>query len=501
MANIITYKQIVGLLEDFARRDYQLNTFILSRDWEFENNEDIIYPCLLVHLDSARLPSSSLGAYPTIEIRVRCKVLDLLSQDKSNLTDVHNDTLRIATDLVNELNVHPYFSRSNATLIGDVDFTPLEEFEDDFAGGQEFSLTIQLLNNNCFEGLPIEDITGYSAAGAVYTGYSTTVQYLTTGSSQFQDYISNALAGVETDNYYTTGATFSGGELAFNRNDELNAYAVTIDGRYLPLAGGRMVGTIQMNPLTAIDFYDTNNVLQAGLVWWANVLYFLQNAANQRLRIAFDYIDLYSNNNTIGLSTYISTTASAITVGSSVGNFSGITYASDLTSKFQNESLITKRYVDARIATATTTGNYLSLSGGSVSGETNFTSLSATTYLGVPTIFGCGADNNGGTIASGVCGYFVAGHSGTITGWDLIGATSGTIIFDVWKTTGSTLPTVSNSICGTSKPRITAGVYSGSTNLSAWSGLTYSSGDKFGFNIDSVTGFTNVSLTIKGTKS
>jgi hypothetical protein len=130
----------------------------------------------------------------------------------------------------------------------------------------------------------------------------------------------------------------------------------------------------------------------------------------------------------------------------------------------------------------------------------NATTLSATTYYNIPTSFGTGANGGGGTISTGVTGYFVIGYTGRITGWDLIGSTSGTAVVDIWKTTGSTLPTVLNSITASAKPRITEGVYSGSTTLTGWSGLSYNAGDKFGFNIDLVTGFTTLTLTIRGFK-
>lgn len=189
-------------------------------------------------------------------------------------------------------------------------------------------------------------------------------------------------------------------------------------------------------------------------------------------------------------------TAIGGTVQADSGNFSSLSATS---------MSATTYYGDGSNLTGIVSGG--SFTGGTVTGNTIFTqgitasTISATTYYNIPTVFGSGANGAGGTVTTGITGYVVMGHAGRITGWDIIGATSGTVVMDIWKTTDSTLPTVAGSITGAAKPRITSGVYSGSTNLTNWSGLTYSTGDKFGFNIDSISGFTTVTLTLRGFKS
>jgi len=178
MASILTFNQVIDLLQDIAQRSYLINTFFLGRDWELENNNDITYPVLQVYPEFARMPQTN-GDFKTLNVRFICKVVDLVSQDESNEKDVHSDTLRISQDIVNEINQHPYYQRSNANIIGDIDFTNLEEYEDDFAAGWEFTLNLQLINNNSYCGLPFEELPGYSASGPVSDGYSYSVQYLT----------------------------------------------------------------------------------------------------------------------------------------------------------------------------------------------------------------------------------------------------------------------------------------------------------------------------------
>lgn len=179
MANIFSYNQIIELLTDISRRHYQLNTFYLGRNWELENSEDITYPLFQVYPDFGKLTNNGYSEYKTQDVRFVCKVIDKTFNGEENEKDVHSDTLRIAQDIVNEFSQHPFYIRSNIKLIGDVDFRPLEEFEDDITAGWEFSLTFRIINLNTFCGMPIEQIPGYSATGPTSDGIIVNVNYLT----------------------------------------------------------------------------------------------------------------------------------------------------------------------------------------------------------------------------------------------------------------------------------------------------------------------------------
>lgn len=179
MANIITYNQVVELLTDIARRHYQVNTFYLGRNWELENSDDILYPLFQVYPDFGRLPINAFNEYKTQQIRFVCKVIDTTTPGEDNERDVHSDTLRIAQDIVNEFNQHPFYVRSNIKLIEDIDFTPLEEFKDDISAGWQFNLVFQIINLNTFCGMPIAEIPGFSATGPTSQGEIVDVKYLT----------------------------------------------------------------------------------------------------------------------------------------------------------------------------------------------------------------------------------------------------------------------------------------------------------------------------------
>ena len=268
MANIITFNMVVDVLKDIATRHHQLQTFFLGRDWEIGNSQDVVYPMLQMYPTLSRMPINSYGEYKTIEFELNCKVVDLVNQSEINERDVHSDTLRIAQDIVNELNQHPYYVNSNASIVGDIQFDALEEFEDDFAAGWAFTIRLRLININSYCGLPFAELDGYSANGPVSTGYSQSVSYLTcsnvldctTLTDYITDEIDSALTGITGDNYYTTGATLNGNVVTFNRNDLMSAYTVDLTtlspdlSGYVPTSGGTMTGQLNVPTVSATTY-------------------------------------------------------------------------------------------------------------------------------------------------------------------------------------------------------------------------------------------------------
>jgi hypothetical protein len=198
----------------------------------------------------------------------------------------------------------------------------------------------------------------------------------------------------------------------------------------------------------------------------------------------------------------------------------GLVYFADYSSNFTPESLITKRYVTNYVATASSVPNLSQvLLVGSSSGTqsinmnnnkivnlaTASSILDAVNYIqldnSVRSDFGCGVDGDSGTVASGFVGYKTMPCSGVITGWDLIGSPTGSIVFDIWKTSANTIPTVSDSIIVSGGPTISNNVYAGSNSLGGWTSLTFSTGDKFGFNIATASSFTMINLSLKTKKT
>lgn len=712
MANIITFNKVVDILKDIATRHYQINSFFLGKDWELENNQDVLYPVLQVYPESSRMPISSQGEYKTLEMNLNCKIVDLVKSGEQNEQNVHSDCLRISQDVVNELNQHPFYTRSNASMIGDVDFTSLEEYNDDFTAGWQFNINIRLINHNTYCGLPFEDIVGYSASGPDSTGFSYSVQYLTcqtvTACTSLQTYVQDTIDSsvgaaftaatyisssstldfttiggsiVSVTGITTSGGGFSGwtastggnsiianngsGNVASANMSIAGGQAATASGAYsVAMAGisnksegnSSFVGAGQTNTASTTSTNSgiaagNNNFVSGGAsfigagVSNAITSTFTSIVGGQLNRSTANYSFIgggFGNTGTSIVSTIAggdrnkitgtrsfigggfqnsATTSNSVVVGgaynlvaggghntigggrrsqiltnysvyatigggyqnratnqsttvaggqqnsattmwstvaggyknwaagnassvvggrnvTAIGNYSfafgynnrvtgarssvlggqNLTGTSDDTvyvpylniTNLQTTTAVKSLGIDVNgfIVSAETgsQGNFLNISGGTVTGDTVFTqglsatSITAGTYYNIPTVFGSGANGNGGTVNTGVTGYITMGHSGRITGWDLVGAPSGNCVMDVWKTSGNTLPTSVNSITDANKPTITGGFYSGSTTLTNWTGLTYSTGDIFAFNVNSISGFTSVTLTIRGFK-
>ena len=142
----------------------------------------------------------------------------------------------------------------------------------------------------------------------------------------------------------------------------------------------------------------------------------------------------------------------------------------------------------------------LSVNISTMTGLTVNGTVSATTYAGETTNFGLSLDGQSGIISTGQKGYTIIPYNITITGWNIVASPSGSCQFDVWKiASGSALPTVSNTITGSQKPILSNGYIATSTSVSGWT-TTVTTGDIIGYNVDSASGITKVTLSINGTK-
>lgn len=105
-------------------------------------------------------------------------------------------------------------------------------------------------------------------------------------------------------------------------------------------------------------------------------------------------------------------------------------------------------------------------------------------------------DGGGTAIATGQKGYITCDFAGTIAAWNIT-ADTGTCTFDVWKVaTGTAVPTVTNTITASAKPALATGTAIHSTGLSGWT-TSVTANDIFGFNLDSVSGATKLTLTLQ----
>lgn len=109
-------------------------------------------------------------------------------------------------------------------------------------------------------------------------------------------------------------------------------------------------------------------------------------------------------------------------------------------------------------------------------------------------------DGGGSAITTGVKGYLEVPFGMTITGWTIVAKESGSIVVDVWKDTYANFPpTVADTIAGTEKPTLSSAQKNQDVSLSSWT-TAITAGDVLGFNVDSITTCTQVTITIRGTR-
>lgn len=114
---------------------------------------------------------------------------------------------------------------------------------------------------------------------------------------------------------------------------------------------------------------------------------------------------------------------------------------------------------------------------------------------------GAGKDGGGATISTGkISGYFTCPFAGTISAWN-IAVDTGTITIKVWKiATGTAVPTSANSI-NTSGISLSSNTYIRSTTLTDFTSTTVTAGDIFAFNIEAVSGVTQMTVQLEITKT
>lgn len=110
-------------------------------------------------------------------------------------------------------------------------------------------------------------------------------------------------------------------------------------------------------------------------------------------------------------------------------------------------------------------------------------------------------DGQGLVLTAGTKFYLPCPYAGTITEWDIVADVSGSVVIDVWKDTYANFPpTVADTIAAAAKPTLSSAQKNTDTTLTGWT-TTITAGDVFGFNIDSATTVTRVTLVMKVTKS
>lgn len=106
-------------------------------------------------------------------------------------------------------------------------------------------------------------------------------------------------------------------------------------------------------------------------------------------------------------------------------------------------------------------------------------------------------DGYGAELSVGAQEFFVMPFSGVVTGWDIVGDQSGSLVVDVWKDSYANFPPDSgDSIAGTEKPTLSSEQINQDLNLTTWT-TALGTGDVLVFNVDSVTTIEKASVQLR----
>jgi hypothetical protein len=113
--------------------------------------------------------------------------------------------------------------------------------------------------------------------------------------------------------------------------------------------------------------------------------------------------------------------------------------------------------------------------------------------------FGLTIDGGSSVITSGGKGYVSMPYGGTITGWDMLGNTTGSIQVDLKKANFSSFPTTT-SVTGGNYIGMTTSIKGTDSTLSGWS-ATFSQGDIYEFKVVTISSLNRVNIVLRTNKT
>lgn len=157
--DINTIQQLHKVFQDLATRHKFISSFVWGPDSKIGASQEVVYPLLAVKPSAAKLlKSEDQDRYSTFEVDLEIKVVDQIIKDNVVNIDVESDSLQTLREIVVEFNDSAFFQNSYLLLQEDVDFEPLDEFNDDLASGWQCTLTLKMRNPQNICNIPINPI-------------------------------------------------------------------------------------------------------------------------------------------------------------------------------------------------------------------------------------------------------------------------------------------------------------------------------------------------------
>lgn len=142
------------------------------------------------------------------------------------------------------------------------------------------------------------------------------------------------------------------------------------------------------------------------------------------------------------------------------------------------------------------TKSIVTMSGGATIDDTGNVTLNVPAATDIVSTIVLNVDGAGTVLTTGVKGYIQLPWNCTITGWTLLSKETGSVVIDVWRDTYAAYPpTVLDTITAGAKPTLSSASKNTSSSLTGWL-VAGNAGDVIGFNIDSVTTITKLTLTL-----
>ncbi len=274
--------------------------------------------------------------------------------------------------------------------------------------------------------------------------------------------------------------------------------AVSVDGVTITIVGDQLVGAASGAPTTATYITQTANAgLSAEQALGALASGLLKNTTTTGVLsvIADGTVDQVLSTDGAGTLSFQPVVQSTTIITNNIKFANGKGLTTDI---HTNDTLLFQAFdVDDavyRTFATLTAGNTPSF---------NISAPSGGVITGVATIqqFGITIDGAGSVITTGVKGFIVVPYACTITQATLLSTdasvTSGSIVIDVWKDTYANYPpTVADTITASAKPTLSSAIKSQDATLTGWT-TTVAAGSVLGFNVDSATTVTRVTLMLQ----